>query len=96
MLFAVNAIAVEVSLISAEQIIRQDGKPVIYSKPLPAIAGEAKLIIQNGEEDGTKRINSALITVNGEAVVTQDNFNQEVGYLEVTIAVIEENTISVS
>lgn len=92
----VNSIAVEV--ISFENsFTRGKGAPVVKYNSFPGIAGDAVLRIFNGSEDDTlEKASSAVISVNGVNIITHNNFNQQVGYIEIpAILSAGENTLTV-
>src|SRR5262245_44108367 len=63
-----------------KQYIRVAGRPETftetfqYSGPSPC-----QLVVVNGKADGTQRISSALISLNGQRVFGPSDFNQQIG-----------------
>ena len=84
---------VEVTLLGPNQYIRTSGQPNVYTDEFPGVEGIGKLIIQNGHESGESRVSSAVVTVNEARVLSPKDFNLEVGCLETTIDLHEQNEI---
>jgi hypothetical protein len=95
LLFTVKSFAAEVSIFGPKQYVRDNGKPVQVTDSFPGVAGEAKLIITNGDANGKNRVSSAIIKINGTEVITPNHFNQQIGNIEKPIQVNEQNTITV-
>ena len=93
--FIGTSFAVEVTLFSPHQYSRTTGKPNVYTNTFPGIAGQGKLILKNGTQDGKNRISSALIFVNGKQVLGPENFNQKVYNIETPVSLAQNNSISV-
>ncbi|HSY50656.1 MAG TPA: hypothetical protein VLC46_17760 [Thermoanaerobaculia bacterium] len=55
-----------------------------------------QLIVVNGERDGSARVSSAQIVLNGQPVVGPSNFNQKVGVIHLPVALSENNTLTVT
>jgi hypothetical protein len=86
---------VEVTLLGPKQYIRTNGKPNIYTNTFPGRVGQGKLIVKNGEGSGANRISSAIVKINGTQIFGPNDFNQNVYEEELSIALVENNTISV-
>jgi len=95
LLFTVKSFAAEVSIFGPKQYVRGNGKPVQVTDSFPGVAGEAKLIITNGDAKGKNKVNSAIIKINGTEVIIPNNLNQQIGNIEKAIQVNEQNTITV-
>jgi hypothetical protein len=54
------------------------------------------LIVTNGERDGSARVSSATIVLNGQPVVGPSTFNQKVGVIRLPIALAADNTLTVT
>jgi len=94
-LFVTQSFAVEVTLYGPKQFTRHKGKPDVYTGNFPGRIGQGMLIVKNGTIEGTNRISSAIIKVNGEEIFGPSNFNNQVYNLELPIYLSESNTISV-
>ncbi|MEK6324767.1 MAG: peptidoglycan DD-metalloendopeptidase family protein [Acidobacteriota bacterium] len=53
------------------------------------------LVVQNGDSDGSNRVSSATITLNGTDIFTQRDFNQNTATLTKQVSLIASNTIGV-
>ncbi len=77
---------------------RHTGQPVNvvenFSIPTEAIAPFA-ILVQNGAADGSGRVSSATIRLNGADVFTPKNFNQTVGSLTKSVTLTATNTLEV-
>jgi hypothetical protein len=78
-----------------KKYIRTTGKPNVYIDTFSATPGAAKLSILNGDETGTNRVSSAIISVNGIQMFGTNDFNQNVYNLEKSINLSQLNTIKV-
>jgi len=84
-----------------ETFTREDGKPKVVtmkigSEDLQHFEDCFILKIKNGNEDGTNRVSSATIKVDGKEIFGTDEFNLEVGSLEKEICgLTEESEIEV-
>ncbi|MBE9572081.1 MAG: pentapeptide repeat-containing protein [Proteobacteria bacterium] len=79
-----------------QKFIREAGKPEKIVKPFAAenIAGKHTLIVQNGDEKGSK-VTSAVIYLNGQRVVRPGEFNKNVDWITKTVTLEEQNEIAV-
>jgi hypothetical protein len=87
--FAANAVLFE------ETFVRGKGKPETEQRNFTALAGEASLIIHNGDANGKNRASSAVIILNGTQVVGPNEFNQQVGLIEKPLVLNQNNTLEV-
>jgi hypothetical protein len=98
-LFLGTASAGEVTMFGPKQYVRTKGAPNVYTDTFSAISGEAKLTVKNGSWDGMKKItdaiSSASVVVNGHQIFGPNDFNQQVHFLEASINVAEDNSITV-
>jgi|GEM_PF-3319877 len=84
-----------------ETFTREDGKPKVVtmkigSEDLQHFEDCFILKIKNGNEDGTNRVSSAIIKVDGKEIFGTNDFNLEVGLLEKEICgLMEESKIEV-
>ncbi len=53
------------------------------------------ILVQNGDSNGSNRVSSATITLNGTEVFTQRDFNQNTATLTKQVSLIASNTIAV-
>lgn len=78
-----------------KQVNRTKGKPNIFMDNFEASAVEGTISIKNGNEDGSHRMSSALIFLNGKQIFGPDNFNQQVYRLEKTLNLMNENFLRI-
>src|SRR5260370_26114168 len=87
-----------VTVYAPRRFDRHTGQPVNvvenFSIPAEAIA-PFTILVQNGTTDGSGRVSSATIRLNGADVFTPNNFNQTVGSLTKTVTLAASNTLEV-
>src|ERR1041384_7144164 len=66
---------------------RVPGKPEVFQESftLSSLAGTFRLIVQNGDANGKRRIMSGEITLNGSRILGNSDFNSETGQIEKVI-----------
>src|SRR6266496_4134155 len=82
-----------------ERFIRSGSTPVTETRQFSISATAAapyRMCIVNGNANGTQRISSATISVNGVSVVTQSELNQHVGGLMKEVTLQRDNTINIT
>src|SRR6266700_2280599 len=82
-----------------ERFIRSGSTPVTETRQFSISATAAapyRMCIVNGNANGTQRISSATILVNGVSVVTQSELNQHVGGLMKEVTLQRQNTITIT
>lgn len=74
------------------------GKPVTISDSfsVPILRGTFKLIVENGDAGGQRRVSSGSILVNGVEVVRESDFSQQVGQIQKVIQLKAMNTLAVT
>lgn len=85
-------------VVAERQLFTTAGEPVTYELVFSS-SGFADFVlrVRNGEEDGTQRISSALITLNGVKILLPADFNQQVETLERAISPLPgENTLAIT
>ena len=96
--FFVNiSIAAAVTVFGPTQYVRSQshGPADVFTDTFSATSGEGILTVHNGEADGTSRVSSAEITINGEEIFGPQDFSQGVYTLESPVALSENNLITV-
>ncbi len=96
--FFVNiSIADVVTVFGPTQYVRTQshGPADVFIDTFSATSGEGILTIHNGEADGTNRVSSAEITINGEEIFGPESFSQGVYTLEASVTLSENNSITV-
>lgn len=89
--------AVDVTLFS-QTFQRSTGEPVTASASFQGFAGTAKIKLVNGNlEDSTvERVSSSVVTLNGTAIFSPSDFNQNVASLEKQVNLADgQNTLQV-
>lgn len=82
----------------AKQYVRSSGEPNVYTDSfvLPSqVVAPYLLRIDNGKSDGTSRVTSATVTLNGVQVVGPNDFGEKVAVIERTVSVVPNNTLEV-
>ncbi|MBC2704551.1 hypothetical protein [Desulfobacula sp.] len=75
---------------------RGTGAPIFETADFPADIGTGVLKVYNSaENDDYESVSSSKIMLNGADVLSPENFNQEVEYIEIEILLDKENSISV-
>lgn len=95
---AVPAMAAEEGLFGPTTYTRTSGPPNQFSETIalpPTLTAPFRLQVQNGNPDGTNRVSSATITLNGTAVVTPTDFNQQVAAFDKAVTLQPSNTFQV-
>jgi len=90
--------AMAADLVFEERIESTKGSPVAETRTFDATGFENLILqVENGESDGSRRVSSAVITLNGIQVLSPSDLNQKVDRLERTLAPQDgSNTISVN
>src|SRR5574341_191904 len=93
-----TAQATEEVLFGPAQYTRTSGPPhqVMETIPLPpTLTAPFRLHIQNGNADGTNRVSSATIWVNGTEVAGPADFSQQAAALDRSVTLQANNTLQV-
>jgi RHS repeat-associated protein len=70
--------------------------PVTTTFTIPATAAAPfTLHVANGDVDGTERLSSAYVTLNGTNVLTPSDLSQQVGAVVKTVTLLSSNTLTV-
>lgn len=78
--------------------VRKKGKPVEEKQVFdskPQFLGPFTLNLINGDSDGSHRVDSAIIKLNGELVFGPNSFNEQVQFLSQFVSLQSTNTLSV-
>lgn len=70
-------------------------RPVVDTFAVANPAGDFTLIVRNGKEDGTQRVTSAVILLNGQLIVGPQEFNPKVAVIRKAVSLQAQNTLSV-
>jgi hypothetical protein len=83
---------------SFQQFTRGTGAPSAQTGTFTVLNPTAarQLIVVNGERDGSARVSSAQIVLNGQPVAGPSNFNQKVGVIHLPVSLSENNTLTVT
>jgi sugar lactone lactonase YvrE len=95
---ASSATAAEMTLFGPKQYVRTSGGPNVYSDTFQGALCRGKLIVRNGNSDGSRRVDdavsSATVSLNGVQIFGPSDFNKQVYYLEAEVDLAESNSIS--
>jgi hypothetical protein len=82
--------------IFSNKYTRTIGRPNTYQDVFQACSTTAtyKLVVENGE-GGKDRLSSASVSLNGQEVVRENEFNQRIDKIEKTVTLQSENTLDV-
>ena len=81
-----------------QNFIRSDGKPVdetVTFELNPQLVGPFTLNLINGSPDGSHRVDSATISLNGALVFDPNNFSEQTSSLSQVVSLQPTNTLSV-
>ena len=90
-----SAQASELNIFGPKQFIREKGKSSIYTENISSTECFATLLVTNGEEDGSNRINSAAIFLNDLPVLKSSQINNEVYTLKLPIMLSGDDTLEI-
>ncbi|MBW1607855.1 MAG: hypothetical protein JRJ74_07120, partial [Deltaproteobacteria bacterium] len=95
-LFVSMSFAAVVTVFGPTQYVRTQshGPADIFTDTFSATSGEGILTVHNGEADGTNRVSSAELTINGEEIFGPQDFSQGVYILEAPVTLSENNSIT--
>src|ERR1041385_2989789 len=80
-----------------KQYFRDNGKPETVTETFPYSGpSPCQLVVVNGNADGTQRISSALISLNGQEDFGPSDLNQQVGGLVKTVVLADQNELSIT
>jgi RHS repeat-associated protein len=82
-------------LFGPTQYFRTKGSADVYTDTFSATPGTATLLVANGDPDGSYRVSSALIFINGQEIFGTEDFKQGVYILKAPIDLTENNSITV-
>lgn len=75
---------------------RTSGAPNTTTDNFFGVEGAGRLIVVNGNDaDSNSRVTSAVITLNGEEVISPKSFKKQTGEIEIPVDLVADNTISV-
>lgn len=86
------------SALEVHTFMRNYGKPVVKEEIFelsPEITGPFTLNLFNGDPDGERRVDSAVISLNGQRVFSPRDFNERTGILSQIVSLKEKNTLRV-
>src|SRR3989442_7342960 len=86
------------SIFGPAEFVRGTGAPQEFTRTFDdcAPAARFKIIVVNGHPDGSGRVSSAAIRINGKEILGPNDFSQQVGHLERSIALSRQNEIRIS
>jgi RHS repeat-associated protein len=96
-LFVSMSFAAVVTVFGPTQYVRtqSNGPADVYTDTFPATPGGGTLAITNGEADGTNRVSSAEVIINGQEIFGPNDFSQGIYTLEAPVTLSESNSITI-
>jgi len=77
------------------QYTREAGRPETFTETFQySGTSPCQLVVVNGNADGTQRISSASISLNGQKIVGPSDFNQQIGGIVKTVVLADQNQLS--
>jgi hypothetical protein len=77
------------------QYSRAAGRPETFTETFQySGTSPCQLVVVNGNADGTQRISSASISLNGQKIVGPSDFNQQIGGIVKTVVLADQNQLS--
>jgi len=89
----------ELNLFGPRKFVRTTGAKNVYTTTInvPAwLTSPFRLRVQNGEADGSHRVSSAIVEINGVAVDLQSDFNRNVLYIDRTVTLTPTTELRVT
>src|SRR5262249_10324890 len=78
-----------------KQYIRDAGPPDTFTETFQYDGtSPCQIVVVNGKADGTQRISSASISLNGKQIVGPEDFNQQVGRIVKAVVLAHQNQLS--
>src|SRR5213594_3074968 len=78
-----------------KQYIRAAGRPETFTETFQYHGtSPCQIVVVNGNADGTQRISSASISLNGQQIVGPKDFNQQVGGIVKAVVLADQNQLS--
>ncbi len=94
---AASSAAAPINLFGPKEYARTTGAPNEFSERFDNCEPQSQyqLVVDNGKPDGTQRLSSASVLLNGIEVLRPNELNQQIGHLERPITISPSNTLSV-
>src|SRR5262245_42176571 len=78
-----------------KQYIRAAGPPETFTETFQYDGtSPCQIVVVNGKADGTQRISSASISLNGQQIVGPEHFNQQIGEIVKAVVLADQNQLS--
>jgi hypothetical protein len=88
--------AAYVTMLGPKKYLRTSGKTNLFQEQFAARAGSgAFLEVNNGTLEGTGRVTSAKIMLNGKQILGPDRFKQSVANIQIPVNLAEQNKLAV-
>lgn len=98
MAMGAQAAAPDQTVFGPKHYVRSAGEPNVYTETF-ALPGQVVapylLRIDNGNQDGTNRVTSATVTLNGVQVAGPNDFGEKTAVIERTVSVVPNNSLEV-
>ncbi len=94
---ALSQVSSDVTVFGPKTYIRTTGTPqsVLDSFAVSDNTADFTLVVQNGKEDGTQRVTSAVILLNDQLILGPADFKKKVDVIRQAVSLQAENTLSV-
>jgi hypothetical protein len=84
------------STFGPKQYVRTAGPPTTFTETFPRCAGgNCQLVVVNGNPDGSNRISSATVSLNGKQILGPSDFNQNVSRIVKPVALTDTDQLKV-
>ncbi|MBW1858519.1 MAG: hypothetical protein JRI70_00230 [Deltaproteobacteria bacterium] len=93
--FVATPSATAETVFGPKQYFRTKGPADVYTDTFSATPGNATIIVTSGEADGSSRVSSAVISVNGDKIFGTEDFSQGVYTLQASINLTVSNSLTV-
>lgn len=94
-LLASTSFAVETTVFGPKQYKKVTNKTESFNDSFSATSGGGTMIVKNGNESGSYRVSSAVITLNGQEIFGTQDFSTGVYLLESSIDLAANNSLTV-
>ena len=78
-----------------KQYFHTKGQADVYNDTFSATPGDATIVVTSGEADGSSRVSSAIISVNGNVIFGTEDFSQGIYILDSSVSLVESNLLTV-
>jgi hypothetical protein len=81
-----------------KELVRSAGRPQDFAQTFAntSVASEYKILVKNGLSDGSRRVSSARIWLNGALILGPSDFNQQISEIRQPVTLLPNNEIKVT